>query len=127
MIVVMKQGAKKENVQKVVRLIEEKKLKPVLLQGTERTVIAVIGDERILGIGLLRALPEVEKVMEVLKPYKLASLDFHGEGTVIDVDGVKIGGKNVVVMAGPCSVESKEQMTEIAKSIKKSGAKILRG
>ena len=127
MIVVMKKEAKKESVQKVVRLIEDKKLKPVLLQGIERTVIAIIGDERILGIGLLRALPEVDKVMEVLKPYKLASLEFHSERTVIDVDGVKIGGKNGVFMAGPCSVESKEQMTEIAKSIKKSGAKILRG
>ncbi len=127
MIVVMKQGAKKENIQKVIKLVEDKKLKPVLLQGTERTVIAVIGDERILGIGMLRALPDVDKVMEVLKPYKLASLEFHSEGTVIDVGGVKIGGNEVVVMAGPCSVESKEQIVETARIIKKSGAKILRG
>ena len=126
MIIVMKQGAKKENIQNVINLIEENKLKPVPLYGTERTVIAVIGDERILHIDSLRALPDVEKVMEVLKPYKLASLEFHPERTIVKVDGVEIG-KDIVVMAGPCSVESKEQIIETAKAVKKAGAKILRG
>ncbi len=126
MIIVMKQGAKKDNIENVINLIEENKLKPVPLYGTERTVIAVIGDERILHIDSLRALPDVEKVMEVLKPYKLASLEFHPERTIVKVDGVEIG-KDIVVMAGPCSVESKEQIIETANEVKKAGAKILRG
>ncbi len=127
MIIVMKQGAKKDNIEKVIKSIEEQKLKPVPLYGTERTVIAVIGDERILQIATIRAMQEVEKVMEVLKPYKLAALESHPERTIIDVDGVKIGESKVVVIAGPCSVENKEQIIETARQVKKAGATILRG
>ena len=127
MIIVMKQNADKKNVEHVIKMIEDKKLKPVPLIGTERTVIAVIGDERTISVATLRAAPDVEKVMEVLRPYKLASNEFHPERTVIDVDGVKIGGDKVVVMAGPCSVEGQEQIIEAAREVKKVGATILRG
>jgi len=127
MIIVMKQGADRKNVEHVIKMIEEKKLKPVPLIGTERTVIAVIGDERMMSLDTVRAAPGVEKVMEVLRPYKLASNEFHPERTIVQVNGVKIGGDKVVVMAGPCTVESKEQIIETAREVKKAGATILRG
>ncbi|MBS3158901.1 3-deoxy-7-phosphoheptulonate synthase, partial [Candidatus Woesearchaeota archaeon] len=77
MIIVMKQGAKKENIEAVIDLVAKNKLKPVPLYGTERTVIAVIGDERVLNKDTVEALDDVEKVMEVLKPYKLAAREYH--------------------------------------------------
>ncbi len=134
MIIVMKQGAKKENIEAVIDLVAKNNLKPVPLYGTERTVIAVIGDERILNKDTVEAMDDVEKVMEVLKPYKLAAREYHPENTVIVVgedenaaDRVKIGGNEIIVMAGPCAVENKEQIISIAKEVKKAGAKILRG
>ncbi len=133
MIIVMKQGAKKENIEAVIDLVAKNNLKPVPLYGTERTVIAVIGDERVLNKDTVEAMDDVEKVMEVLKPYKLAAREYHPENTVIVVgeersgDRVKIGGKEIIVMAGPCAVENKEQIISIAKEVKKAGAQILRG
>ena len=131
MIIVMKQGAKKENIEAVIDLVAKNKLKPVPLYGTERTVIAVIGDERVLNKDTVEALDDVEKVMEVLKPYKLAAREYHPENTIIKVgegaNCVNIGGKEIVVMAGPCAIENKEQIVSIAKEVKKAGAKILRG
>ncbi|MBI2135524.1 3-deoxy-7-phosphoheptulonate synthase [Candidatus Woesearchaeota archaeon] len=131
MIIVMKQGAKKENIEAVIDLVAKNNLKPVPLYGTERTVIAVIGDERVLNKDTVEAMDDVEKVMEVLKPYKLAAREYHPENTIIKVgegaNCVNIGGKEIVVMAGPCAVENKEQIISIAKEVKKAGAKILRG
>lgn len=127
MIIVMKRFAPKEHIEHIIRELEEQKLKPVPLYGTERTVIAVIGDERTLDINHLRALPSVSNVMPVLKPYKLAARETKNEDTVIDINGVKIGGKELSIMAGPCSIESQEQMSLTARAISRSGAKILRG
>jgi 3-deoxy-7-phosphoheptulonate synthase len=127
MIIVMKQGARRDQSEAVIQIILHNKLKPVPLYGTERTVIAVIGDERILHIKSLKALPGVEKVMEVVKPYKLASRDFHPENSVVEAGDVKIGGKSVQLMAGPCSVESEDSIIQIAEEIKQTGCKILRG
>jgi 3-deoxy-7-phosphoheptulonate synthase len=126
MIIVMKKGAKKSSIKHVISQIEKAKLKPVPLYGTERTVIAIIGDERILHKDTLMAFPEVEKVMEVLKPYKLASKEGK-KSSKVRVGDVVIGGKDIVIMAGPCAVENEKQILNIAKSVKKSGAKILRG
>lgn len=123
----MKRFAPKEHIEHIIRELEEQKLKPVPLYGTERTVIAVIGDERTLDINHLRALPSVSNVMPVLKPYKLAARETKNEDTVIDINGVKIGGKELSIMAGPCSIESQEQMSLTARAISRSGAKILRG
>ncbi len=127
MIIVMA-SRKPEDVAYVVTRVEELGLKPHVLEGVEKTVIAVIGDERILqGVLALEALPHVEKVMPVLKPYKLASREVKKEDTVIQAGKVRIGPKSFCVMAGPCAVESREQILQTAEFVKKCGAHILRG
>ena len=127
MIVVMKKNATESQIERVVGKIKENGLKAHLSKGEIVKIIGIIGDERKVPESQIMALEGVEKIMPVLAPYKLASRDFKPDNTVISVDGVKIGGNEVVVMAGPCSVESREQIIETAKAIKKSGAKILRG
>ncbi|MBI2173695.1 MAG: 3-deoxy-7-phosphoheptulonate synthase [Candidatus Omnitrophica bacterium] len=96
-------------------------------RGTERTIIGVIGSEDALRVQPLEVIPGVEKVIPVLKPYKLVSREFKPESSVVDLGGVAIGDKRIIVMAGPCSVESREMLFEVAKSVKRSGASILRG
>ena len=127
MVIVCKNDIKKEHVDKILNAIKNKGLEPLYMPGTERTVIGAIGDERILESLNLEAYQGVEKVMQVLTPYKLISKEIKPEGTIIDVKGVKIGNGNFVVMAGPCAVESREQLTTIGKYIKDAGAQILRG
>jgi 3-deoxy-7-phosphoheptulonate synthase len=127
MIIVMKKGARKREVNDVIEYIKLSKLKPVPLHGTERTVIAVIGDERILQKDILAAFPGVEDLHSILKPYKLASIEAKKEPSKVRIGEVVLGSRDVVIMAGPCAVESESQIIEIAKEVKKSGAKILRG
>ena len=127
MIIVMEARASKEDVDYVVSRIKELGLTAHLSQGVERTIIGVIGDERLIQKDQLSLLPHVENVIPILKPYKLASRDFKQSDSVIDVSGVKIGGKNIVVMAGPCSVETEEQLMTTAEAVKASGAMLLRG
>ena len=127
MIIVMKMGAKQEEIEEVVAHIQALGFGTHLSRGKERTIIGVIGDERPLSPESLELLPGVERVMRVLHPFKLASRDFKPEDTVIPLNGEKIGGRKVVVMAGPCAVESREQMREVAWAVKEAGVKILRG
>ena len=103
------------------------KLAPHLLRGTERNVIAVIGDERNLQREPLEAIPGVENVMSVLKPYKLASLEGHQERTVISTGGFVIGEKKIAVIAGPCTVENQKMLLQTARHIQRQGACGLRG
>ena len=95
--------------------------------GTERTIIGIIGDKRKLGDVPLELMSGVEKLVHIAESYKLSSKTFKPNPSVIDVNGVKIGGKELVVMAGPCAVESQEQILEAAKEVKKAGAQFLRG
>jgi 3-deoxy-7-phosphoheptulonate synthase len=128
MIVVMKAGAESEESQAVVQEIERLGYQSHPIYGVERTVIAAVGDER--GKAALQALEGfagVEKVVPILKPYKLASQIEHRERTVIDVQGVPIGGTEVVIMAGPCTVEGYEQVYAAGVAVKAAGARILRG
>ncbi|MBU1019394.1 MAG: 3-deoxy-7-phosphoheptulonate synthase [Patescibacteria group bacterium] len=127
MIIVMKQGAPKEHIDHIIAHLQKKNLEPVPLIGVERTVIAVIGDERLLDTKHLRAMPSVGQVMPVLRPYKLASRETQPKDTVINIKGVKIGGKDLTIMAGPCSVESQEQISLTARAVAATGAQILRG
>ena len=127
MIVVMKKNATESQIQRVIEKIKENKLKPYVSKGEILTIIGIIGDERKVPESQIRSMEGVEKIMPILAPYKLASRDFHPENKIIDVDGIKIGGSDIIIMAGPCSVESKDQIIETAQSIKKAGAKILRG
>ena len=127
MIVVLRPDASESQIKHLVEKIKALGLKPMISKGVERTIIGVIGEEDILRVQPLEIFPGVEKVMSILAPYKLVSREFRRENTVVNVDGVKVGGKKVVVMAGPCSVESRELLLHIAKTVKKSGALILRG
>lgn len=127
MIIVMKSGAKQKEAAKIIEELESKGLQPVPLYGVERTVIAVIGEERDLSVSHLESLPGVEKVMRVVKPFKLVSIETKKEPTIIEVNGVKIGSKQLAIMAGPCSVESEEQMEKVASALAKMGIKIMRG
>ncbi|HWP59063.1 MAG TPA: 3-deoxy-7-phosphoheptulonate synthase [Candidatus Acidoferrales bacterium] len=127
MVVVLKPGLSEEDIQRVVRRIEEFGLRAHISVGKERTIIGAIGDERILIDQSLESFPGVEKVVPILKPYKLVSRDFQKEDTHIEVNGHTIGGKRVHVMAGPCSVESREQVLAAAIPVKEAGATFLRG
>src|SRR3989344_5979180 len=126
MIIVMKSSATESQIKQVCKKIEKLGLKSHISKGTERTLIGAIGDERVLQQDQFEAIDGVEKVMPILKPYKLVSREFRKEDMIIDVNGVKIGGKNIVVMAGPCAVESREQILETARAVKKAGASMLR-
>ncbi len=128
MIIVMKNNAAEEQIRKVVEWIESIGYKAHLSQGVERTLIGAIGDGR--GKEQLKAivcLPGVENVVPILKPYKLASREFKKSDTVIRVGDLEIGGPRFIIMAGPCTVESEEQLMESAYVVKKGGGHILRG
>jgi len=127
MIVVMSPNATKENLDNVVKKLESMNLRTHLSTGDERTIVGVIGDKKIIANLEMEMMAGVEKTVRITEKYKLVSRDFHPQDTIIDVDGVKIGGSEIVVMAGPCAVESLEQLREAASAVKKSGAKILRG
>ncbi len=129
MIIVLKKDITQQQFQEVVDMVKELGFHAHVIQGTERTVIGAVGSSR--GKEKLQAMenmPGVENVMPILQPYKLASLEVKPEKTVIPVrNGTSVGGRDVVVIAGPCAVESEEQLIETAKAVKAAGATMLRG
>ena len=127
MIIVLKPNVTKKQVDHIIDRIKALGLKPMVSKGTERTIIGVIGSEDVLRVQPIEVIPGVEKVMPVLKPYKLVSREFRPEPSLVNVSGVAVGGKAVVVMAGPCSVENREMLLETAKAVKQAGAHVLRG
>lgn len=127
MIVVMKPDASKADIAGLIKKIEEANLKPVLLEGSHRNVIAIIGDERKFSTEFLESLPGVEKSMPILAPYKLASKEVKVESTLVPIGNTVIGGRKIGIIAGPCVVESRDQMITIARKVKEAGAIALRG
>ncbi|MFU8802261.1 MAG: 3-deoxy-7-phosphoheptulonate synthase [Bradymonadaceae bacterium] len=127
MIIVLKPGTSDEATQELLSQIAAKGLKPLHMPGTERTVLGAIGDERALQELHLESRPEVEKITPILTPYKLVSREMQSFDTVVDVGGVPVGGQHFTVIAGPCSIESLEQMRQTALAVREGGAKILRG
>lgn len=127
MIIVMKPNAKKESIDKIIRIIEEKGLTPHLSAGKEVTIIGVVGDKSRLQDQNLEIAEDVDKIVPVTESYKLANKKFHPEPTIVKVGNASIGGDELVIMSGPCAVESREQLFETAHAIKKAGAQILRG
>ena len=127
MVVVMKKNATPEQVRAVVARIEELGFSVHLSTGEERTIIGIIGDERRLDAQIIELLDGVERLVPILQPFKLASRDFKPENTIVTVNGVSIGGDEIVVIAGPCAVESRQQLLETAWAVKEAGAKMLRG
>lgn len=126
MIIVCKNSTETE-IKKLTDKFEDLGFRTHLSTGTETTIIGLIGDTSKIDVEDVAALDIVEKVQRVSEPYKLVNRKFHNEDTVIDVNGVKIGGGHFAVMAGPCSIESEEQIVNCAKAVKASGANFLRG
>src|ERR1700681_3643790 len=129
MIVNMSANATEEQIQHVMDRIKECGFLPHLIQGAERTVIGVVGKNRgrRAEVEALRVAPGVEDIITISQPFTLVSLQLQPQRTVVDVSGVKIGGPDLVVIAGPCSVESREQLMETARGVKAAGAQLLRG
>ena len=131
MIAVLKSGVTKAQRDKLIEWIEAQKVRVQVTEGEFQTIIGLIGDTSRIDIGLLASLEIVEKVSRVSEPFKSASRRFHPDDTIVEVgegeNKVKIGGGNFCMIAGPCSVESEEQIIEVAKAVKAAGAKMLRG
>lgn len=127
MIIVMKPNATKDSIKNIVDMITAKGLEAHLSTGKEVTIIGVVGDKSKIVEQNLEIAPGVEKIVPVTETYKLANKKFHPEPSIVTVGNVEIGGKDLVIMSGPCAVESHDQVLETAIAIKKAGAKILRG
>lgn len=127
MIIVMNRNAREEEVAAVVSRIEKAELRTHIVSGENNVVIGVIGQTEQMNPEQIEAWPGVERAARVKHPFKLASREFHPDDTIVQVGDVKIGGGRPVVIAGPCSVESREQILESAREAKKAGAKLLRG
>lgn len=128
MIIVLKPDASLEQIDHIIEKVKALGLTAHVSKGTERTIIGVIGPEDVLRVTPLEAFGGVENVIPVLAPFRLVSREFKKEDSVIDLGkGVKIGGKEVVIMAGPCTIENIDSLFEIAREVKKAGATVLRG
>ena len=127
MIAILKHGTTEEQTEHLISWLRRMNLDVHISQGAEVTVLGLIGDTSRVDMELLGSLEIVDSVKRVSEPFKQANRKFHPKDTVVEVGGVKIGGGNFVMMAGPCSVESEEQIIEVAKAVKASGANILRG
>jgi len=127
MIIVMGREVTDEQVGTVVKRLETAGLKANISRGIERTVIGAIGDERSLSEEMFTSLPGVESAMHIAKQYKIVSRESHKENTIVDISGVPLGGKQIQVIAGPCSVETQEQMDLSAQFVKEAGCRLMRG
>ncbi|WP_041138986.1 3-deoxy-7-phosphoheptulonate synthase [Beduini massiliensis] len=127
MIIVLKPKTKKEDIERIEGMVKERGGQPQVVVGSEMTVIGIIGDTTKIDPRSLEVDEVVERVMKVSEPYKKANRAFHPDDSIIDVSGVKVGGDHLAVIAGPCSIESEEQVIEIARAAKAAGANMLRG
>ena len=127
MIIVLKPRTTEENLNRVIKMVETKGLEAHVVRGEEMTIIGCIGDTVRIDPRLFEVDQSVDKVMHVQEPYKLANRAFHPEDTIVDVSGIPVGGGHMAMIAGPCSVESEEQVIDVAKAVKEAGANMLRG
>ena len=127
MIIILKKGASATEIENLKALLESKNITPHVSQGELETIVGCVGDIAHLDPGVIEAMDSVESVQRIQEPYKAANRKFHPDDTVIDCGGAKIGGGSFAVIAGPCSVESEEQLVGVAKALKAAGAMMLRG
>jgi len=127
MVIVMKPGTEKADIVALAGMFEAQDLQVGVTEGVGCSILGLIGDTSCLDMGKLSTLPHVERVMRVQEPYKKANRKFHPEDTVVSVGRARVGGGSFAVIAGPCSVETREQITEVARDVKASGASMLRG
>ena len=122
MIITLKKNAPKHDIDKLINTFEKMKLQVTMIQGDNYNVFGLVGDTSIVDEKSVLANPIVYNVQRVAQPYKLANRMFHPEDTIVDVNGIKIGGKKITMIAGPCSVEGEDQICRIAKEVKEAGA-----
>jgi len=127
MIVVMKAGATREQIENVEKKLVELGFKTHPIYGEVKTVIGAIGDKRLVKAHNISLMPGVESIVPIMSPYKLVGRELKQEDTIVEVGDVKIGGKKLAIMAGPCAIESEEQLLSTAQKVKEAGACILRG
>ncbi|WP_027407117.1 3-deoxy-7-phosphoheptulonate synthase [Anaerovibrio sp. RM50] len=127
MVIIMQAGADESSIQEVIKAIEYNGLSGKVMEGEFQTIIGVIGDREKMCCLNVESLEGVEKAVSISKSYKLVSREYHPQPTVIDIDGIKVGDGNLVAIAGPCAVESREQIMEAAEIVKSGGAQFLRG
>src|SRR5207249_9924865 len=127
MIVNMSEKATEQEINHVIERIREAGYQPHVTRGTERTIVAAVGSGRRHEIEALQVAPGVDNVVAIAQPFKLVSKQVHPERTIVQIDGVQIGGPEVVVIAGPCSVESREQLLQTAHAVKPPRALLARG
>lgn len=127
MIIMMKSNVSKEKISKILKEVKKLGFKPHLSQGEEKTIVGLIGNGRAISPDHFRSFSGVEDVFRISKPFKLASREFKPDKSIIRVNGVSLGGEDIIIMAGPCAVESREQILETALKVKEAGATILRG
>ena len=127
MVIILKHDYEQQQLNNLLKWLDGLKVKTTLVKGDQSTILGLIGDTSVVDIDMVKAVDIVETVKRIQEPYKAANRKFHPDDTVIDVSGRQIGGKDFTVIAGPCSVESREQICSIASKVKKAGACILRG
>lgn len=127
MMIIMQPGASREQIDAVIAEIEKQNLSSHPIFGVEQTIIGAVGDGHYVPREIFEALPGVMEVQRISKPYKLASRQFHEQDSVFQLDGFTVGGTEIPIIAGPCSVESREQILEVAEAVKEAGANALRG
>jgi 3-deoxy-7-phosphoheptulonate synthase len=127
MIIIMNAAASKEQIDNVERKLSELGFKTHPIFGEIKTVIGAIGDKRLLNTHAISTMPGVENLVPIMKPYKLAGRELKKEPTVVEIGDIRIGGDEIVVMAGPCAIENEETFIDTARKVKEAGAKILRG
>src|SRR5262245_22951165 len=123
----MRQSATPEEIQGVVAAVEARGMKAHAIPGSQRTAIGITGNKGAVDAPVFEGLPGVLEVIPVTHAYKLVSREVKAEDTVVDIGGVAVGGPALVVIAGPCAVESREQMLTVARAVKRAGAQLLRG
>lgn len=127
MIIILKSEANDEQIHAVEEKLRAMGMQPHVSRGIQRTVIGAIGDERKIDKEALEALPMVENVVRVMKPYKIVARESHKQDTIIDIKGIPLGGKQIQIIAGPCSVETQDQMDKSAAAVAKAGCRLMRG
>ena len=127
MIVNMSEKATEQEINHIIERIREAGYQPHITRGTERTIVAAVGSGRRHEIEALQVAPGVDNVVAIAQPFKLVSRQVKPERSIVKIDGISIGGPDVVVIAGPCSVESREQLLDTAYAVKRAGASMLRG
>ena len=127
MIIVMSHGATEKQIENVIDKVHSYGLRTHPIFGVQKTVIGIVGDDKTIVVENMRGMPGIEQIIPILQPFKFAGREAHPDDTVIEIGGVRIGGERIVVMAGPCAVESREQLLDIAGKVRASGASVLRG